>query len=277
MRPGLIWLGPAEIEDLLEFDDVIESQREAFAALADGSGQLAPRLLLPNPADGSVAFCYASRLSPATGAVCKFGSVNPGNRERGVPSVSALILVLDSETGQPRALLDGEAVTTARTSAASALAAQLLSRPASRELAVLGTGVQGLAHVRALAAVLPLTQVRLWSPSIERRAAEIARLERELGLPVRSTGDARSAVEGADVVVTATTSHFPVLDLGWLAPGATVVSVGSFAPDRREIGDDVVAAAATVVVDDSATATRQAGPVVHALESGALWSTKRCR
>jgi ornithine cyclodeaminase len=266
MHAGPIWLGPEDLEELLELRAVIESQRRAFGALADGSGQLAPRLLLPNERDGSVAFCYASRLSHATGPVAKFGSVNPGNRNLGLPSVSAVVVVLDPVTGQPRAFLDGEAVTTARTSAASALAAKLLSRPGRVEVAVLGCGVQGRAHARALAATLPVSAIRMWSPSEASRRSATTTLEEELGLPVRPSDDARGAVDGADVVVTATTSAEPVLEATWVLPGTTVLSVGSFAPDRREVGDDLVRAAATIVVDHPETAAQQAGPIVRALE-----------
>jgi ornithine cyclodeaminase/alanine dehydrogenase-like protein (mu-crystallin family) len=270
MHAGPIWLGAEDLEELFELREVIESQRRAFAALADGSAQLAPRLLLPNPADGSVAFCYTSRLSEATGPVAKFGSVNPRNRDLGLPSVSAVVLVLDPVTGQPRAFLDGEAITTARTSAASALAAQLLNRSGPAELAILGCGVQGKAHARSLAATLPVTAVRMWSPSNDSRRTATTTLEIELGLPVRPADDPRSAIEGADIVVTATTSTHPVLDAAWVHPGTTVLSVGSFAPDRNEVGDDLVRAATTIVVDHPATAQLQAGPIVGALRRGII-------
>jgi ornithine cyclodeaminase/alanine dehydrogenase-like protein (mu-crystallin family) len=270
VQTGPIWLGAADVEELLDVTAAVESQRQAFVALADGSGQLAARLLLPNDADGSVAFCYAARVSPTTGPVAKFGSVNPGNKSRGMPSVSALVVVLDPETGQPRGVLDGEAVTTARTSAASALAAEVLGRKGPRELAVLGCGTQGRAHVRALVATGNVLRVRMYGPTQSTCREMSAALEEELDVPVQASATAEGAVEGADLVVTATTSTVPVLQAQWLRPGATVLSIGSFAPDRSEVGDDVVAAAGLVVVDHAETALTQSGQLAHAVASGTL-------
>ena len=127
----LLILDREDLDALLDLNVVIESQREAFVALADGTGQLAPRLLLP-AREADVSFCYAARVSPHTGAVCKFGSVNPRNPSIGLPTVSALVLVQDPETGRPIALLDGDAVTVARTSAATVLAASVWPIPARR-------------------------------------------------------------------------------------------------------------------------------------------------
>src|SRR5690606_13806049 len=255
------------IDGLLDLDTMVRSQRTAFAALAGGTADLAPRVLLPDSV-GSVAFCYAARLSPETGAVAKIGSVNPANRVRGVPSVSATVLVLDPVTGRPRALIDGEGITTARTAAATALAAQELARPGAARLAVLGSGTQGRAHIRALTSHLGLSDVRLWSPNEHHRECAARELSGEPGRSVIPVATAEAAVCGADIVVTCTTSREPVLRAEWLTPGATVLGVGSFAPDRREVGGDVLRSAASVVVDHAETAVRQAGPIVHALGTG---------
>jgi len=268
--PSILVLGRQEIDSLLDLESVVESQRAAFVGLADGTAQLAPRVLLSGPADGSVAFSYTARLSAETGPVCKFGSVNPANRIAGLPSVSALILVLDAKTGRPRSMLDGEAITTARTPAASVVAALALARPGSHIVAVLGCGTQGRAHARALAHSLPVAEVRMWSPRPEERERVAAELASELGTKVIAAGTASDAVGGAGIVVTATTSSEPVLRADWIEAGTTVLGVGSFAPDRREVGDDLMRRADAVVVDHLDTALAQAGPIVHAVSSGAL-------
>jgi ornithine cyclodeaminase/alanine dehydrogenase-like protein (mu-crystallin family) len=268
--PSILALGRHEIDELLDLESVIESQRAAFIGLARGTAQLAPRVLLASPDEGSVAFCYTARLSAETGPVCKFGSVNPANQVAGLPSVSALVLVLDPRTGQPRAILDGEAITTARTPAASVVAAQALARPGSQIVSVLGCGTQGKAHARALARSLPVAEVRMWSPLPDERERVAAELASELNAKVLAANTAFDAAGGASIVVTATTSSEPVLQADWIEPGTTVLGVGSFAPDRREVGDDLIRRANAIVVDHLDTALAQAGPIVHAVSSGAL-------
>ncbi|NDU76363.1 hypothetical protein GWI34_27595 [Actinomadura sp. DSM 109109] len=150
---GVPLLSAADVRAVFDLPAALASQREAFAALGRGEARLAPRVRLDGHG-GGVAFGYLARL-PGAGAVTEFGSVTPGNAARGLPTVAALVTVQDPVDGRPVAIIEGEAVTTLRTPAASAVAAD---HPAAREatrLAVVGCGVQGRAHVRALAMVRP--------------------------------------------------------------------------------------------------------------------------
>jgi ornithine cyclodeaminase len=117
MPAPLLVLSADDVERLFTLDRAIASQREAFTALGQGTAVLPPRLLVPG-GSGAMAFCYAARLSPDGAAVSKFGSVNPGNLARRLSTVNALVTVLDAETGQPVAVMDGTMVTTIRTSVA---------------------------------------------------------------------------------------------------------------------------------------------------------------
>jgi ornithine cyclodeaminase len=252
-----------DIDGLVSIGEAIESQRAGFTALASGHAGLAPRVLLPG-ANASTSFCYVARMSDHSAAVSKFGSVVPANAARGTPTVSAIVVALDAETGRPTAIIDGEAVTTLRTVAASALAASTLA-PTARRLAVIGWGRQGRRHAEVLSALLSPDEVRVFDPYTSAYDLESVTLTGT----ARVTRSVQEAVAGADLVVTCTTSSQPVLELPWLGAQATVISVGSFAPDRREVGDEVVAAA-RVVVDHRETALAQAGPLVQALASGVL-------
>ncbi|GAA2165817.1 ornithine cyclodeaminase family protein [Actinomadura napierensis] len=263
----VLLLSAPDVRAVFDLPAAIESQRAAFAALGTGEARLAPRALLDGP-DGGVAFGYLSRL-PGAGAVAKFGSVTPGNAARGLPTVAALVIVQDPVDGRPVAIIEGEAVTTPRTAAASAVAADHLAIPDASRLAVVGCGVQGRAHVRAMLRVRPIGRVTVACRNSETCGAA-AELAAELELPVEGAGDVRAAVADADIVVTATTSAEPVVLGEWLPPGCTVLSVGSFAPDRCEVDGAVLARAATVVVDDVATALRQAGPIVAGVRDGRL-------
>ena len=265
----LLGLSATDVSELLTVDLAIESQRKAFRNLASGDAVLPERLLL-NGANGSVSFCYAARLDADSGAACKFGSVNPANIDAGLPMISALVTVLDASTGLPVAIMDGTSVTTIRTSAASAVAVEALAVPGASRLAVLGSGVQAAAHVRAIARVLDLTHVTIWSPDTPAKDDLVDLLAAEYGFSVIATDTAAEAVREAQVIATCTSSADPVLESAWVADGATVISVGSFAPDRFEIPQDLVARAAAVVVDHAPTAMEHAGPVVRALADGTV-------
>jgi ornithine cyclodeaminase/alanine dehydrogenase-like protein (mu-crystallin family) len=267
-RPLL--LGAADVARVLDLDTALASQREAFGRLGRGEADQPARLVLPGSEDGSLAFCYAARLAPGSGPVSKFGSVNPGNAAAGRPTVSATVLLLDPDDGRLVAIVEGTTLTALRTSAASALAATLLARPGAATAAVLGPGVQGRGHVRALAHALPLEQVRLWGrdgQAAERAAAE---LDREVGPRVQAAASVAEAVAGADVVAACTASADPLVEADQLGPGTTVISIGSIAPDRSEVGLSVLAAAGTVVVDHPPAALEHAGPVLQALAAGLL-------
>ncbi|MDC0771277.1 ornithine cyclodeaminase family protein [Streptomyces sp. HD] len=270
MTDDVLFLSGEQVTGLLGLDAAIASQRAAFTALGADAADLPGKIMHPSRFDDSVVFAYVSRLSADTGAVAKIGSVNPGNAASGLPTIHAVITVLDPVTGRLAAVMDGTAITTLRTAAASAVAIDALATPDSADLALLGSGTQALAHARAVARVREVKSVRLWSPTARRRARAAEQLTAELGLTVRPAGTPQEAVTGASLVAACTLSTTPVVRGEWLAPGATVVSVGSFEPGRREVDADVLLHAASVVVDDPVTAAEHAGPVVDALREGLL-------
>jgi ornithine cyclodeaminase/alanine dehydrogenase-like protein (mu-crystallin family) len=267
---GPLFLSREQVAELLGLDAAIASQRAAFAALGDGTAELPGKIMHPSRFDDSVVFAYLARLSADTGAVAKFGSVNPGNTAAGLPSVHAVINALDPVTGRLVAVMDGTAVTTLRTAAASAVAFDALAAPDAAELGILGSGTQALAHARAVARVRDLKSVRVWSPHPGRRAHAAQLLAAELGVAAKAVDTAEEAVAGPPMVAACTLSSTPVVRGARLAAGCTVVSVGSFEPTRSEVDAETVRRAAAVVVDDPETAAGHAGPVVDALREGRL-------
>ncbi|RRJ87934.1 ornithine cyclodeaminase family protein [Gulosibacter macacae] len=256
-----------EIERLLTQELALESQRSAFSALGNDEAVLAPRVLIDG-ADDSVAFSYVARLSPQAPVVSKFGSVNPVNAERNEPVISATVHMLDAVSGRPVATLEATNLTTLRTAAASALVCEQLAREDARTLGVIGSGVQARAHIHALTRVRNFEEVRVAGRSLERAKAMARELAAEIDVPVRVVG--HELVAAADVVVTCTTSFEAVLETAWVRPGATVISVGAFAPDRMELPTSLIDRADLVVVDHLETTSAQSGPVVAALESGSI-------
>ncbi|MEV0082734.1 ornithine cyclodeaminase family protein [Saccharopolyspora sp. NPDC050642] len=260
-----VW-SDADVAAALDLDTAIASQRLAFESLGRGEAQLAEKVAIRTGDDTTL--CYLSRLSPRHGAVSKLVAVHPGNADRGLPAISATVLVLDATTGRPVATMQATALTEIRTAAGSAVAADALAVPDADELAILGSGVQARAHARAIARVRELRELRIYSRDAARREAAAEELAAELGIAVRAVASAGEAVREAPLVVACTLSAEPVVPTAAVAAGATVISVGSFEHHRCEVDAELIRRAGAVVVDEVGTAATHAGPIVRALERG---------
>ena len=196
----------------------------------------------------------------------KVVGVAPGNPSRGRPRITGSYLLLDARTLVPLAVVDGAALTLVRTSAVSALAVDLLAAADARRVLVFGTGPQALAHLDAVTAVRTIERVDVAGRTAESTAA----FHRECLARGHSAHlAAADAVERADVVLCCSSARTPLFDGDRLAPHATVVAMGSHTPDAREL-DDLAMRRSTVVVEDVATARREAGDVILAERSGEL-------
>jgi ornithine cyclodeaminase len=198
-------------------------------------------------------------------AIC----VTPGNPAIGKDAHQGGVLLFAADTGELLALVNASAVTEIRTAAVSAVATGLLARPGPAELAIIGTGVQGRAHAHALAATRPLTGIRLVGRDPARAREAAAELTGALGLPVVAVGSAAEAVQGADIVVTATSSSQPVLNREWLAAGTHVNAVGACLPQAREI-DTATMAEAAVFADSRESVRNEAGEFILAVSEEAI-------
>ena len=188
-------------------------------------------------AHGDVAAVFALK------ALC----LMPGNPARGLDTHQGTVTLFDGETGAPTAILDASAVTAVRTAAVTAVATGLLARHGARTLAILGAGVQGRAHLRALTTVRRFERIRVYAPTQAHASALIEQViaaDSEPGAELSIAPSAEEAVRDADVVVTATSAREPVLAHSWLKPGAHVNAVGASTPAAREIDTATVAASA---------------------------------
>ncbi|MEX0921586.1 MAG: ornithine cyclodeaminase family protein [Rhodovibrionaceae bacterium] len=199
----------------------------------------------------------------------KVVAVTPGNAERGLPAVQGTYMLLDGTTGELAALVDGPMLTVRRTAAASALAADYLARKDAQHLVMVGTGALAPHLIEAHAAVRPIEKVTIWGRHPEKAEALAEALNGQEVLSVNFSTDLEAAVAEADVISCATLSTEPLILGDWLKPGQHLDLVGAFRPDMRET-DDACMRAARVFVDTRAGATKEAGDIVQAIDSGAL-------
>jgi ornithine cyclodeaminase/alanine dehydrogenase-like protein (mu-crystallin family) len=257
---SVLVLNQEQVEQLLDMEGCIEAMAEALASLARGEVRVPLRMIVrPEAGDSLLGLMPAHRGGAAPLYSLKTVAVFPDNPKRGLDAHQGTVTLFDGETGEVRALMNASAITAIRTAAVSAVATRLLAREDTRELAILGAGVQARTHLEALRLVRDFQRVRVFAPTPEHARA----------LGEQAVASAEEAVRGADVIVTATNSVEPVLRREWLKEGAHVNVIGGRPPHMREI-DVATVADAAFYVDRRESAENEAYDYRDALESGAI-------
>ena len=236
------------VEELLDPAGCLAAVERALVAIARGEVHLPLRTMVRPPGDETlIGLMPTHRGGDARMYGLKTVVVVPDNPARGLDSHQGTVTLFDGETGQTIAVVNATPITAIRTAAASALATRELAREDARVLAIVGTGHQGRAHQRVLSAVLPFDEVLM-----------------------ADRGDVEAAgADGADVVVTATSSSEPVIRREWLKEGAHINAVGACFPHTREL-DSATVRDSTFVVDSRESAVNESGDYLIALAEGAI-------
>lgn len=263
-----------EVDGVLTHGGLVETLREAFRkgavqplrhhhTVERPAGTASTLLLMPAWSD------FSAPAFEGDGYVgVKIVTVSPDNNAKGLPAIMGIYLLLDGQTGEPRALIDGQRITLWRTACASALAADYLARKDASSMLMVGAGALAPFLVRAHAAVRPVKRVAVWNrtPANAERLVETLQAD---GFEARLAENIDDELGEADIVSCATISSVPLIHGAKLQPGTHVDLVGAFAPTMRESDDEAIRRA-RVFVDTIGGATKEAGDIVQALESGAL-------
>ena len=257
---SVLVLGEDDVRATLDMPRCIAAMEGVLAALARGEVSMPLRTIfrVPDETVLGLGLMPAHRGGAEPVISLKEVVVAPGNSARGLDPHQGAVLLHDGTTGQLVAVLNASPITEIRTAAVSAVATRLLARPRSRQVAILGSGVQGRSHAVAMREVLPEAELRVWSR--DPAHAEALALEAH-GLACASVAE---ALAGADVVCTCTASPEPIVALGDLAPGAHVNAVGSSGTWARELEADVVAAA-SLFVDRRESTVNESGDYLGAV------------
>jgi len=265
----------AELDKSLTFPKLIESLRSAFAG--NWTTPMRHHHGMPGVDHNGAEVENALLLMPSwTGpgsenfVGVKLVAVYPNNGQIDLPSIHGLYYLIDGNTGQPLATMDGARMTVWRTAAASALASTYLSRPESSKLTMIGTGALSPFMIRAHMAVRPITEVFLWNHNI-RRAHELAEELRGQGLPVTSHPDLVTAVGKSDIVCAATLTTTPLIFGKWVKPGTHIDTVGAFTPTMRETDDELVQLA-SLFCDTRIGALKEGGDLAIPISQGVISS-----
>jgi len=241
----LRYLSKETLEGLdISTDEIVASMEHLIGVQAQGRAWVAPKTNVTTRDDRFMMATLAVADDPPFMAV-KALLINPANPERDLNSINSSITLLDSSTGLPVAVMDGNWVTALRTAGASALVAKRLANTDSSILALVGCGVQARSHLRAFSELFPLREVRAFGRGTKNRDA-LCHAATDLGFEAVACESAKEAVNDADIVVSSiplVPKVEPFLDAAWLKPGVFVSSTDlalPWIPESMRVFDRVI-------------------------------------
>lgn len=258
-----------DVHAALRFPDLVDALERAFA----GRFNMPPRqvFLLDEAEDNHDAFALLPSWNESRIGVKAF-TYFPDNPKPQYESLYSKILLFDRAHGEPLALVDGTSVTFWRTAGISGLASRLLSREDSHTLLLLGTGNLAQYIIRAQVSVRPLKRVLVWgrTPANVQRIVDLMSAElKDKGLDVSGVDDLQSACKEADIVVSATGSHEPLVHGDWIRPGAHTDFIGNHHATKREC-DTALVVKSKVYADSRVNCFKEAGEVLVPIAEGAI-------
>ncbi len=248
----------------LPMNEAIEAMAVAFGKLSAGNVTMPVRTSLST--ENGITLLMPA-YAPTFHLGIKIVSVYNNNSALNLPTVTATVLVLDSNTGLPLALIEGNSLTAIRTGATGGLAAKLLARKEAKIVALFGAGVQARTQLRALMTVRSLEQIYIISKtetSAKKLAIEIKNWQNAPQVILGKTP--QEAIRNADIIITATTSSTPVFKGEDLKLGTHITAIGAYTPQMQEI-DAVTVNKARIIVDHRESCLAEAGDLIipHAI------------
>jgi ornithine cyclodeaminase/alanine dehydrogenase-like protein (mu-crystallin family) len=251
-------LRESDVQDLIEMDEVIAAVEAAMKELAEGDAHNEPR----------------RRAFFPGGLLNVMFAAHPGANVTGLKAYTVadghvrFLVVLFGIDGSLEALIESDFMGAYRTGAATAIAARAVGVAGPARVAIIGTGWQASTQALALSRTVEIEELRVFSRNPEKRAIFAAEQEEQLGIRTIAADTPEAAVRGANLVVTITTSHTPVIEAHWVEADAMIAAVGSNFRNRAELPVELVARATTVVVDQLAAAQLESGDLIQAHEAG---------
>ena len=243
--PEVLLLGRREIEELLSMGETLKAVEHAFRLEAEGKTIMPPKLYLDLPEyhgdframpayiDGSVGF--------------KWVSVCPNNREQGLPSVMATIILCDPNTGCPLAIMDGTYITAMRTGAAGGVAVKYLAKRGSSVIGLIGAGMQAKTQLLAISEVLPrIEEVKVFDQHRDASLRYVEDMRAKLNINICLVETVEEATE-ADIVVTTTPSRKPVVRNHYIRLGTHINAIGADAKGKQELEADLLRGGKVIV------------------------------
>jgi len=247
----ILILSEETVKKTLSLEEVTDAVESAFRMKGLGHAQMPPKqYLFLNKYNGDLRTMPAYLEENDVVAV-KVVNSHPKNRKKyGLPTVMATIILVDPRTGAPKAIMGGTWITALRTGAAGAIAAKYLANPNPKTIGIVGAGTQARTQLMGLLLFFKIEEVRVWDRA-EKAALKYAE---EMKMKYNQTSiypdkSIKNAVQGADIIVTATPSRKPLVSVEWVDEGTHINCIGADAPGKQEL-DPAILVKSKIVVDD---------------------------
>ena len=259
MPSQFLWLSEGEVVSLMDMGEAIAALEKGLLAEAQGHAK--------NMVKTHVAW-NGSTLHAIGAAFPRAGFVGTKTWAHTEGGATPLVILFDSQTGNLKAVIEAFALGQLRTGAASGVATRCLAVRDAGEFAIIGTGKQALAQVAAVVAVRPIRSIRVFGRHKGRRSNFVSRTRQEFNLEVVEAASIREAVQGAQIITTATRATEPFLTADMISRGAHINSIGAIVATRAEVAEDVLARCDQVVVDSQPQARKLSRELMEYFGSG---------
>ena len=267
----MLYLSAGDIRAVFSMRDAIDADKRAFVLQSRGACEVPLRTNFDVEMGGGQSLFMPAHVRGTNGTGIKIVSVFASNAALGKPVVPATMVLLDDNTGEVEAIIDGTELTCIRTGAISGAATEVLAREDASVGALFGTGGQAGRQLEAIMEARSLTEVRVFDIAEERVAAFIAEnrsVAERYGTRLVASRSADEAIDGAEVITTVTTSPRPVFDGDRVAPGAHVNGIGAYTPRMAELDPELLVRADKVFVDNKTAVLAEAGDLIQPMNAG---------
>jgi len=262
------FLTDGDVGELVKPREVVEAVEEAYRLYSTGRVVMPVRSRVEAREKGGDILMMPCYIPDMNIFSLKLVTVYPGNLQRGLPTINAVVIVLDAETGVAKLVAEARALTGLRTAAATAVSVKYLARRDSELVGIVGCGYQAVWQTRVLADMLKGVKFLAYDIDGERMKAFVKQVAGE-GIDIQAAGSAEDLVRKSDIVVTVTTSKTPVIFDSWVRDGTHISAIGGYTPEMVEI-DPRLTARAKLVVDSREAVKEEAGDILQPIKMGLM-------
>jgi len=262
----ILFLNQEDVKKLLTISDAIRCVEVAFKMHAERKVQMPPKIYLYYKKFNGDLRAMPAYIEPLNASGVKIVNVHTNNRKKGLPTVMAVLVLVDPATGAPVAIMDATFITDLRTGAAGAVATKALARKNSSTLGLVGAGRQARLQALAIASVMPIDTIKVCAKTEQECEEFVKAMQGLLKAKIKISGI--NEVCSGDIISTTTPVRKPIVMNDWIKEGTHINAIGADAPGKQEL-DVKILQRSRIFVDDMEQATHS-GEVNVGITEGLL-------